>query len=292
MSERRDNASISFNVQLPPEVIKEYFDGMAKVEKAKQHTQKSSNIDWSAIAAMSLPLLTTLMRQQENGKTDRKRKKEKTVDEDANFKEVINKLLDCPEIYDMINNVIDTYDAEMSETTTTPKESDDLPKEKAENDTDHQRTKQNDELTPEQNSRALTETPEEQCQDNFSKNEPKELINSSDTTEQPKSKKLTNYNEEMPSTQGFTGDFSNIFKVLGPMVSGIKAEIEKSSQKAAVKSETYTLSDESEGGLTETANKPTFDFESILESVLNETCEISAKNDNKPSAVTITDDSQ
>lgn len=57
---RTDSASITFNVNVPPEVIKEYFDGLAKVENAK-HTPASpsmlSGFDWTSLAPILFPLL-------------------------------------------------------------------------------------------------------------------------------------------------------------------------------------------------------------------------------------------
>lgn len=61
---RHDAASISVNFTLPPEVIREYFDGMAKVESAK-HTSSGSGFDWSSLLSLAplvIPLLTDYMK--------------------------------------------------------------------------------------------------------------------------------------------------------------------------------------------------------------------------------------
>lgn len=56
---RRDTASISFKCTLPPEVIKEYFDGLAKVESAKHPPTSNNSFDWSSLLSAA-PLLLSL----------------------------------------------------------------------------------------------------------------------------------------------------------------------------------------------------------------------------------------
>lgn len=58
MATRNDVASISINLTLPPEVIKTYFDGMAKVEASKS---KTSSFEWGSLVPLIplvLPFLT------------------------------------------------------------------------------------------------------------------------------------------------------------------------------------------------------------------------------------------
>lgn len=64
-SKRKDCASFEISFNLPPEVIKEYFDGLAKVETAKHGppmpVPKSSGLDLMSLLSLSsalLPLVT------------------------------------------------------------------------------------------------------------------------------------------------------------------------------------------------------------------------------------------
>jgi len=61
---RNDSASISFNVNVPPEVIKEYFDGMAKVEAAKHSDSNSFGSIWSSLIPLIAPLAVPLISEQ------------------------------------------------------------------------------------------------------------------------------------------------------------------------------------------------------------------------------------
>ena len=66
---RTDNASITLNFSLPPEVIKAYFEGKAKVESAKHSSGSSNSFDWSSLLAFApliLPLLSTLSKSTES----------------------------------------------------------------------------------------------------------------------------------------------------------------------------------------------------------------------------------
>src|SRR5688572_13871716 len=66
---RTDTASITLNLSLPPEVIKAYFDGKAKVESAKHSSGSSSSFDWSSLLALTpliLPLLSNLSKSTES----------------------------------------------------------------------------------------------------------------------------------------------------------------------------------------------------------------------------------
>lgn len=57
-----ESASLNFNINIPSGVVREYFDGLAKVEAAKPKPQ-SSSFDWSSlasIASMLIPLLSQL----------------------------------------------------------------------------------------------------------------------------------------------------------------------------------------------------------------------------------------
>lgn len=59
MSSSTDTASFTVNVSVPRETIREYFDGLAKVETAK----RGSSIDWSALlslASLAAPTLASL----------------------------------------------------------------------------------------------------------------------------------------------------------------------------------------------------------------------------------------
>lgn len=53
-------ASINFNVNVPTDVIREYFDGLAKVEAAKASVHKSDT-DWSSLLLKFAPLLVPLL---------------------------------------------------------------------------------------------------------------------------------------------------------------------------------------------------------------------------------------
>jgi len=70
---RNDIASVTFNFVLPPEVIKEYFEGMAKVEAAKHPPESSKSFDLTSLlglAPMLLPFLSNLTKESEtNSKT-------------------------------------------------------------------------------------------------------------------------------------------------------------------------------------------------------------------------------
>ena len=59
---RNDSASINFNVNLPPEVIREYFEGKAKVEAAKRPpAPESSEFKFSSLIPLLTPLLTPVI---------------------------------------------------------------------------------------------------------------------------------------------------------------------------------------------------------------------------------------
>lgn len=67
---RSDAASITLNFNLPPEVIREYFDGLAKVESAKRSGSDKS-FDWSSLLAFApllLPVLSNLSKSYESPK--------------------------------------------------------------------------------------------------------------------------------------------------------------------------------------------------------------------------------
>ena len=53
-----ESASIAFNVTIPPQVVREYFDGQAKVEAAKR--RESSSFDWSGVGSALLALAPLL----------------------------------------------------------------------------------------------------------------------------------------------------------------------------------------------------------------------------------------
>jgi hypothetical protein len=55
---RSDSASFNINFNLPPEVIREYFNGLAKVEKAK-HGQ-SSGFDWGVLTPFLVGAISAL----------------------------------------------------------------------------------------------------------------------------------------------------------------------------------------------------------------------------------------
>ena len=65
---RNDSASITVNFTLPPEVIREYFTGLAKVETAKHSSESGKSFDWStllAFAPLFMPLLTNMMKSSD-----------------------------------------------------------------------------------------------------------------------------------------------------------------------------------------------------------------------------------
>jgi hypothetical protein len=49
---RNDSASINFSINLPPEIIREYFDGLAKVENAHHSNTRSSGYDTSYLTGL------------------------------------------------------------------------------------------------------------------------------------------------------------------------------------------------------------------------------------------------
>ena len=51
------SACISLNFVLPPEIIKEYFDGLTKVEAAKH----GSGFNWSSLLSLAVPTLLPLL---------------------------------------------------------------------------------------------------------------------------------------------------------------------------------------------------------------------------------------
>lgn len=64
---RSDAASITLNFNLPPEVIREYFDGLAKVESAKR-PESDKSFDWSSLLAFAplfVPFLSNLSKSYE-----------------------------------------------------------------------------------------------------------------------------------------------------------------------------------------------------------------------------------
>lgn len=60
MSRHCDTASINFNITLPPKIIREYFDGLAKVEEAKHSTNQSSDFDLSSLLSLA-PLILSVI---------------------------------------------------------------------------------------------------------------------------------------------------------------------------------------------------------------------------------------
>ena len=69
---RPDAASITLKVSCPPEIIREYFDGLAKVEAAKH----SPGIDLSGIASVVAPFLVSFLSglSKESSKSSKKSK--------------------------------------------------------------------------------------------------------------------------------------------------------------------------------------------------------------------------
>lgn len=55
----RNSASVNFNINVPTDVIREYFDGLAKVEAAKSSVNKS--LDWSSLATAFTPFLAPVV---------------------------------------------------------------------------------------------------------------------------------------------------------------------------------------------------------------------------------------
>lgn len=60
---RNDSASINFSVNVPPEVIREYFDGMAKVETAKHPVPVATpaGFNWTTLIPMLAPLVVPFL---------------------------------------------------------------------------------------------------------------------------------------------------------------------------------------------------------------------------------------
>lgn len=60
---RNDSASINFSVNVPPDVIREYFDGLAKVETAKHKpaVSTSSGFNWSSLVPLLGPIVIPLL---------------------------------------------------------------------------------------------------------------------------------------------------------------------------------------------------------------------------------------
>ena len=60
---RSDSASITFSVNVPPEAIREYFDGLAKVETAKRPAASTEKgFDWSSLLNLAPVLLPFLLK--------------------------------------------------------------------------------------------------------------------------------------------------------------------------------------------------------------------------------------
>ena len=77
--QRNDVISVSFNFTFPPEIIREYFDGLAKISSASSFTGSSGNF-WDALGSAIAPVV--------NGKTEKpKSQKEDSAKEPKSQKE-------------------------------------------------------------------------------------------------------------------------------------------------------------------------------------------------------------
>jgi hypothetical protein len=67
---RNDSASITLNFTSPQEVIKEYFEGLAKVEAVK-HASKSNEyrFDWGSLLSLAVPFILPHLAETLNGKS-------------------------------------------------------------------------------------------------------------------------------------------------------------------------------------------------------------------------------
>lgn len=71
---RPDAASITLNFNLPPEIIKEYFEGLAKVEATKRGPESDKKFDWSSLLAFAplfVSILSSLSKSSESSKSVR-----------------------------------------------------------------------------------------------------------------------------------------------------------------------------------------------------------------------------
>ena len=57
----KDSASVNFSINVPPSIIREYFDGLAKVETAKHKVPESKGFDWSSLIPLVVPFVTPLI---------------------------------------------------------------------------------------------------------------------------------------------------------------------------------------------------------------------------------------
>jgi hypothetical protein len=76
MTDRNDTASFTINVTLPSDVIKTYFDGLAKVEAAKAKPS-SSSFNWSALMPL-VPLVVPLLQNSFPPKSTKSKAAKKT----------------------------------------------------------------------------------------------------------------------------------------------------------------------------------------------------------------------
>jgi cell shape-determining protein MreC len=89
-SSRSDIATFKIECNLPPEIIKAYFDGLAKVEVAKNSkSDKSSGFDWSSFLGALIPsLMPVFLKSSSSSPMIRK-----SVSIESNKKEKVSKEL-------------------------------------------------------------------------------------------------------------------------------------------------------------------------------------------------------
>jgi hypothetical protein len=100
---RNDSASFNINVTVPPVIVREFFDGLSKVESAK-HPPQSEGVDWSSVltglasfAPIALQLLSSSVGESDEEVRKPSKLSRPTVvrqkDEKDGFKDVVVKFV-------------------------------------------------------------------------------------------------------------------------------------------------------------------------------------------------------